>query len=250
MTIRKWVVVFCVLGLFAAVASAEWERTISAWDTKLPDQGGVRVSVWSGYWEWDHGGEEVDASLYLDYGILDRWSVSVSPGFLSWDQDGMDSESGISDTDLFSTYRFADEADAGLDLAIMGGASLPTGDDDKGLGNGDVEPKLSLLASKTLGPIIIVGNAGGRWITDAGDGEEDYTVYAALEGICPLNDKLSINANTSASTSRWEGNDDPVDVGLGVRFAPIEQAFCLAAGYYCLTDNYDWGAQVAAGYEF
>ena len=38
-----------MLGLAAATASAEWERTVNAWDTRLPDQGRVQASIWGSY---------------------------------------------------------------------------------------------------------------------------------------------------------------------------------------------------------
>ena len=33
--------------LFAATAGAEWQRTVSAWDTRLPAQGKLQLSLWA-----------------------------------------------------------------------------------------------------------------------------------------------------------------------------------------------------------
>ncbi len=253
MRTKKWLVMICGCCLAAVSASAEWERTISAWDSKLPDQGKFQMSLWGDYWEWESGGadgKEMDATLYLNYGLADNWSVVLAPGYTKWDQDRGGDEAGISDTGVLSTYRILDEAEAGFDLAVMGRVSLPTGDDDKGLGTGSVEPGASVILSKTLGPIIAVANLGGTLILDADDGEEDYILGAVFEGIYPVSEQLSVNGQFSASTARWEHGDESVDLGAGVRFTPMPQWFLAGAGYVCLTDAYDWGFQVASGYEF
>ena len=250
---RKWRVALCGLCLTAVTASAEWERTVSAWDSKLPDQGRFQLSLWGGYWEWESDGadgKDMDATLYLNYGIADNWSVALAPSYFKWDQDRGGDEAGISDTEVLSTYRLVNEADAGFDLAMMGRVSLPTGDDDKGLGTGNVEPGASVILSKTLGPIIAVANLGGTLILDADGGEEDYMLGAVFEGIYPVSEQWSVNGQLAASTARWEHGDESVDLGAGVRFTPVSQWFLVGAGYVCLTDAYDWGLQVASGYEF
>lgn len=253
MNSRSGLAIVAVLCVFTAAASAEWERTIFAWDTRLPAQGKFQASLWGDYYAAEVAGADstsLDGVLYLAYGIADNWSACVAPSFSSWDVDRGGSESGISDTLLMSTYRFMEEKDSGADVAVLGRVSLPTGDDDKGLGSGNVEPGFLVLASKTLGPIAAVANAGATAILDADDGEEDFILRGCIEGICPLNEQLSLNALLSAQTARVDGADDDVALGFGTRFTPVEQFFVLGAGNVCLTDAYDWGATLAAGYEF
>ena len=253
MNARQGMAAVAILGLLAASAVADWERTISAWDTKLPDEGNVQLSLWGSYWEWEAGradGNTLEARLYADYGIADNWSLSIAPGFTRWDVDHGGDEAGIADTYLMTTYRFIDEAASGFDMAVMGSVSLPTGDDDDGLGTGNVEPGVTLLASKDLSPVVAVANAGAFMILDADRGEEDYVLHGSLEGIYPLSEQLSLNAVVSAATARWDKGDDDADVGVGARVTPTEQMFLVGAVYYSLTDNYDWGFQVAAGAEF
>ncbi|NLE59485.1 MAG: transporter [Planctomycetes bacterium] len=224
-----------MLGLAAATASAEWERTVNAWDTRLPDQGRVQASIWGSYWEWEAGradGYSTEGRLYVNYGIANNWALCVTPSVVSWDVDGGDSESGIGDTALLSIYRFMEEADAGFDLAVKGSVSLPTGDDDKGLGSGSVEPGLALLAAKTIGPFVAVANAGGDWILDTDRGEEDYVLYGVLEGLYPLSEQATLSASCSAATARWDGEDDDIDLGIGGRVTPIPEMFLAGAFYY------------------
>ncbi|MEI7437020.1 MAG: transporter [bacterium] len=253
MTTRKWLVAVSLLGLFAMTASAEWERTISAWDTRLPAQGKLQVSFWGNYVTWNDVGadaNQLDGSIYANYGIVDNWSVCIAPSVTGWNVDGGKSEAGISDTALMTTYRFMDEADAGVDVAVMGRVSLPTGNEDLGLGSGNADPGVTVMASKDLGTIIVVANVNGRMIIDANDDEKDYTLSAELEGVCPLSKQLSLNVAFSAATPQWDSEDDNVDMGIGMRYKPQERIFVNGMVYSCLTDNYDWGFQAGAGYEF
>ncbi len=253
MKMRKCMAIVGGLCLVAGVAGAEWERTVSAWDTRFAGRGGLQLSLWGGYWESEQAGADstsVDTTLYVTYGILENWSLSLAPGWTYIDTEGMPSENGLADSRVMSTFRFLDEKDAGLDVAVMGAVRLPTGDEDKGLGSGSAEPELALLASKTCGPVILVANAGGSVITDADEGEEDFTLWAAIEGIVPVSQSVSLNAVLTAETARWEDEDEMVDVGLGARVKPTEQFFIVGVVYACLTDAYDWGAQLACGFEF
>lgn len=152
MKARKWLLVAAFLFLFPVMAQADWERSVSAWDTRLPDEGKVQVSFWGGYWETEVRGIDIQENTgYIDitYGVSDRWSFRVSPSVYRWNLEPGPAESGFSDTSLMTTYRFLDEGTQAFDMAVMAGLSLPTGDDDKGLGSGKVEPEATLPLSKT-----------------------------------------------------------------------------------------------------
>ena len=249
MKVRQWWWPAVILCVCAGAVQAEWQRTIVAGDTRLPAQGKVQAQLGGGYEAWEDG-DTLFGQLQVGYGISDRWAAYVAPSFVSWDVDDGDSESGLGDTGLGTVYRFLDEADSGFDLALHGAVGLPTGDDDKYLGTGSVEPELNLLVSKTLGPVVAVANAGGYLILDADRGEEDFVLQGVLEGLYPLGEKWSLNAALSAETARADGEDDDVDLTVGARFLPKPQLLFTAGVLYCLADIVDWGAYFSAGYEF
>ena len=153
MKLFKRIAALAAILLLPVMASAEWERTLGAWDTRLPSKGSGTVSFWGNYYKSDL---VTDKSAFLDmaYGISDKWSVYVSPSFCSIKPDGGGSVSGFSDTMLHTTYRFRDEAADGFDLAVMGKLQVPTGDESKGLSTGGFEPGAKLLASRTFGPVL------------------------------------------------------------------------------------------------
>ncbi len=253
MKTNKFLIVLAFLFLLPAVTYAAWERTVSAWDTQLPGAGKVQISFWSNYWASESNGtdaEDTMGSVYINYGVTDNWAVCVSPSLYGWKVDGGDSESGISDTTLMTTYLFLDESEDFLDLAIIGIVDLPTGDEDKYLGSGSVEPGITLIASKTFGPIIAVANVGGYTIIDSREGEKDFVLSAILEGVYPVNDKFSLNASIATWTARWDSSDSSSEAGLGARFNLSKELFLAGMFYESLSNDYDWSATLAVGFEF
>ena len=254
MKIHKSIVALAVICLLPVMASAEWARTVTAWDTLLPAQGKIQLSVWSGYYKSEQSNiDKTEKGAYLDmvYGLSDKWSVGVSPFFYGWKKDGGGSESGISDTSLMTTYRFRDEATGGLDLAVMGVFNLPTGNEDKDLGSGKVEPEVKLLAAKKYGPIIAVANLGVTTVLNADKGYKDVMFQPSLEGVYPLNDRLSLNAAFTGSTASSDTMDGWVDMAVGAMFKPREDMFVAGSVTTCVTSSCDWnGIELSAGIQF
>ncbi len=251
----RLVIVAVLLLLFPMAANAEWERTVSAWDTRLPDEGKVQLTVWGSYWETELTPaidlQELGTDLDITYGISDKWSIALSPSFYIWDVNPGVAESGISDTGIMTTYRFVNEDEDGFDMAVQGHLWIPTGDEDKGLSSDCYEPGVKLLASKKLGPIIGVANIGINGIIDARPGEKDMTASLTLEGVYPLNEQLSLNMSLYGGTKRYDAGDDSADIGAGFRFTPkMGKMFLAGVVYYSLKDTYDWGLTLAAGFEF
>jgi hypothetical protein len=254
MKVRFLLILTLVLFFFPLTGHAEWERTVSAWDTRLPDKGRVQVTFWGGYWETGFTSvdlEETSAYLDITYGISDNWSVALSPSYYSWSFEPGPSDSGISDTTLMTTYRFMDEDKSGFDMAVQGNLYIPTGDADKGLGSDRYSSGVTLLASRQIGPFIGVANLGGNVIIDAREEEKDVVGHAVLEGVYPLSEQLSLNMALSGSTKRFDAGEESADIGVGFRCTPKAWNMFLAAMVYnSFTSLYDWGLNVAVGYEF
>ncbi len=253
MKLSKQFAALAVILLLPVMARADWERSISAWDTRLPSKGTIQTSFWGSSSKTEVGNANLidkDGLLEVAYGISDKWAASIAPSLYSWNLEGGGSESGLSDTIVQTTYRFRDEAADKFDLAIMGDLSLPTGDDKKNLGTGSYEPGAKLLGSKKFGAVTGVANLALKAILGPDSGEKTFILSSTVEGVYPLNDKLSLNAAVSASTARNVGADALLDLGIGARYNVKDQMFVGGMLYKCLTDAYDLGVQIAAGIQF
>jgi hypothetical protein len=74
-------------------------------------------------------------------------------------------------------YRFLDEAPPWPALLARITLLVPTGDETRGLGEGDVSVGLLLAASRTWGPVTLTGNAG--YTITTGEANADVVVLAA-----------------------------------------------------------------------
>jgi hypothetical protein len=257
MKIGSWLVVAFILCLLPITASAEMERTIGTWDTKIAGQGDIQTSLYTGYETWNNPsygtGNSTSSTLYLAYGVNDDLSVGVAPSFYGWDIDGVGAQSGISDTGIYTVYRLRDKSIAGFDLALFSNVSLPTGDEDKALTSDKTEALFQLLGSRDFGDVVGVFNVGFNRIFNPSDGQKSYQVESAFEGILQINDLWSVNGILDAYTTRWDVSDHDVysDLGLGVHYAPNDKSFVSLSAYKGLASRtYDWYVQIGVGMEF
>jgi len=61
------------------------------------------------------------------------------------------SESGVGDTSLDLSYRFLDETETLPEMSVHGGIKIPTADEDKGLGTGEMDYRFGVELVKELG---------------------------------------------------------------------------------------------------
>ena len=259
----KWMIAVLIICAVPISANAEPERTIWAWDTRTPDEGNFSSSLWWGYetFEYKHidaDGETMTTSFFLSYGILANWSVGFKATYDKWQETGYGvkfSEEGAGDAGAITTFRIFDEDESGIDFALRGSLRIPAGDEEKYLGTGNWEPKLQLLAAKTLGNFLAVTNLGIRRIIDSVEDEADFIFNASFEGVLSLTGQLSASASVAAWTSRWKTSAENtcLQLGGGLRFTPREKSFFSLAVYRLVDSavyNDDWYLSLGAGIEF
>lgn len=141
-------------------------------------------------------------------------------------------ENGISDISLELKWRFYEKKDA-CSLSLKPVLSLPTGDDDKGLGNGKATFGLYFIASKEIEPITLHLNLGYIRNENKFDDRKDLwhiSLASELEVMKEL--KLVANIGMERNTDR-ESNTDP--------------AFILGGLIYTISENIDIDFGVKAG---
>jgi len=98
----------------------------------------------------------------ISYGILDNIDIVLGMPY-QWfrvkeDNELTTKENGISDLSLDVKWRFYEKD--GLSFALKPGITLPTGNEEKGLGNGRPSYGLTFIATKELGPWVFHFNLG------------------------------------------------------------------------------------------
>jgi hypothetical protein len=114
-------------------------------------EGGVAIK--------ERGGE---LATIISYGITDNADIVLGIPYqwfrIKEDGDTVEKEDGISDISLELKWRFFEKD--GLSLALKPGITLPTGDEDRGLGTGRVTYRLFFITTKEIKPWAFHLNLG------------------------------------------------------------------------------------------
>jgi hypothetical protein len=107
-------------------------------------------------------------SIELDYGLIPNIEIDITVlGSLTLPRHIPNPRQyGLGDTELASTLRFVQETDHCPQIAFTPSITFPTGDENRGLGNGRPSKTFPFWAEKSWGP----------WTFDAGGG---YTLNSA-----------------------------------------------------------------------
>jgi len=111
---------------------------------------------------------------------------------------------GYGDTELGVKFRFIQETEIRPQVAIYPAVDAPTGDSDRGLGNGKAQVFLPLWLQKSWGPWTTYGG-GGYWI-NPGEGHKNW-VYAGWVLQRDLSKMFTLGAELFHRTPDTVGGD-------------------------------------------
>jgi hypothetical protein len=110
--------------------------------------------------------------LEINYGLIPNVQIHLIAPLVYVKPEGESSQYGYGDTELGVKFRFIQESDYIPQVAIFPIVLLPTGNSDKGLGNGRTQYFLPIWLQKSFGPWTTYGG-GGYWI-NPGEGKKDW----------------------------------------------------------------------------
>jgi len=173
----------------------------------------------------------------LSYGLIDTADVILGVPY-QWVRvrtDGIvDSrERGVSDTTLEVKWRFYEKS--GASFALKPGVSLPTGNDEKGLGSGKVGYSVFFISSWDANPWELHINLGYRRNENTVDVDEVKDIWhASMAAAYKVVDDLKVVANIGVERNPNKASDrDP--------------AFALGGIIYAVNENFDVDFGVKAG---
>lgn len=114
----------------------------------------------NGIWKADGG----QAATSLSWGLSNKIDLTANMHWQSshLEENGVvtNNENGLGDSSLELKWRFLENIDNGLSFALKPGISLPTGNDQKGLGNGKVSGDMVLISTYEGKLGALHGNVG------------------------------------------------------------------------------------------
>lgn len=161
----------------------------------------------------------------LTYGINDQTDVilGVPYSYLRQEDSVTNTEYGVSNTALALKWRFYEKG--GLSLALKPGVTLPTGNDEKGLGSGRATYSIFFIATEIIAPWMIHLNLGYKRNENKVDEREDLW-HASLAGEMKISKNLKAVANIGVET-----NPD--------RASSINPVFIIGGIIYSIRENLD-----------
>jgi hypothetical protein len=175
----------------------------------------------------------------LSYGITDTADLVLGVPFERRDTKqagGTTTERGISDVSLQLKWRFYEKG--GLSIAVKPGVTLPTGDEEKGLGNGKASYSAFFIITKDMAPWVFHLNIGYLRNAYKLQADEDANRkdlwHVSLASQVDVVKSLKAVANIG-----MERNSD--------KRSNIDPAFLLGGVIYSITESLDLDAGVKTG---
>lgn len=166
----------------------------------------------------------------LSYGVIDTVDLIVSLPYqiVNTTENGVHTRNdGISDMTLEVKWRFFEKD--GLSFAVKPGMSLPTGDDEEGLGSGKVHGSFYFIATKEMEPLTFHLNAGyGRNETTLQEENDIYYFSFATE--FQVNKRLKLVGNIGVERNTDVESDTPLVFILGGVVVPVTEYLDLDVG--------------------
>lgn len=178
-------------------------RTVWTMENRMPGTLGLEVGVGAmgsplpSPVSVDGGDSSIwQAGLGLRLGLLDDLAVTATFPMRGWSIDGQGSEKGFGDIELGAQYRFWEDIFDYAWFIPHASMTLPTGDEDKMLGTGDVDGRVGISAGTTVEDVWHFA-ADVSWIIRdfEDDDNKDYgTVQGSLSVIYDLDEQASLVA--------------------------------------------------------
>ncbi len=157
-------------------AAVEAVRPLDTEDTGVLEPGSSEVET-SLDLARRHAESTFGTHVVVSHGVLPHLEARVETGVAALDRPGHGASAGPADSLIGFKFRLRDDSTRGPGVLLAAAVSLPTGDEDRGLGDGDPAVLALIALSHALGPVTLTANAGYVWSVAGRAGD---TVLAAL----------------------------------------------------------------------
>lgn len=187
------------------------------------------------------------AGVELNYGAAPNLQLTLGlPVAFVHDAGGW--QWGAGDVELSAKYRLVHDEEAGLQVAVFPGISLPTA--SNGMGARNVTGFLPIWVQKDAGPWSIFG--GGGYAINPGQGNRDYW-SAGIAMTRSIGEQLLLGAEVDRQGADTVDGNGSTSLGLGVIYQ-LNQSFRLlgSAGptFDDAGDDVGFHAFMALGWDF
>ena len=234
---NAWTSALLLAGLAACIvpaggeAAATPQRPTLSSDTNTTAEGTFEVETGA---SWDPS-DSFGLPTVVKFGSGPRTEVFVggSP-YVYVSQRGED-EQGIGDVTVGLRHRLVDETDGSPGAALQAAVKLPTADEERGLGSGEVDASFAGILARSAGSVGLTGYYSLDVLGDP-DGNTALGHSLALAAGLPLADRVGAFGELAGV---WipELDTDPIFTTLGLTFSPSPTLVFDAAIVLGLNDD-------------
>lgn len=235
--VRKSLYLVCLFSILLFATNGLAAHPLITDDTGTQGKGKFQIEFNGEYGHDKENGvtmKTTQAATTLSYGVTDPVDIVLVIPYhhiRTKDSESATKGDGISDISIELKWRFYEKE--GLSFALKPGFSLPTGDDEKGLGSGKVTCQLFFIATKELKPWDFHVNLG--YIRNENKRDERKNLWhASLATTVEITKDLKAVANIGI-----EKNAD--------RNLNIHPAFILGGLIYSPSENFDIDLGIKGG---
>jgi hypothetical protein len=179
----------------------------------------------------DTGTKTATPTIQVTYGVVDTVDIVVAATY-QWirtaDHWIVSNENGIGDATLAVKWRFFEKD--GYSLAIKPLVTFPSGDWDRGLGNGKVTGSIYLIGTKELKPFAF--HVNGAYIRNENRmGQEVSLWHASVAAEYEVIKNLKFVGNIGAQRNVVRGDDTPPVFLIGGVIYSLTEKIDLDLGY-------------------
>jgi len=183
--------------------------------------------------------------LEINYGVAPDMQIHLLAPLVYVKPEGQSSQYGYGDTELGIKFRFIKETNYLPQVAIFPLIELPTGNENKNLGNGRTQYFLPIWLQKSFGSWTTYGG-GGYWI-NPGEGNKDWWQFG-WQISRDINKFLNLGAEIFYKTASTNDSNDTTGYSVGTIINFTENHHLLLyAGQDINGPNY---LSVYVGYQF
>ncbi len=240
--------------LFFLAAPAFGAAPLVSDDTTTQGKGKTQIEMSYQYESNNDDGIKTETSkpqIQLTYGILDALDAIVTVPYLFVQQTQGDittKSDGIGDITLALKWRFYGEKEKGLQFVIKPSLTLPTGNEQMGLGNGQASSGIPFIVNfdrQTYGITLISSYEREEWITSVNLGyqynqygmQADRNVYrqdiwsASLSGQYEIIENVWLVGEVVVQSNPIAASDTPPAFVNGGFIYELTKSIDLAVGY-------------------
>jgi hypothetical protein len=178
------------------------------------ERGEYQPSVGADYQRHSHDAWSTLLNVGLEYGITDRFQVAVSMPWVSIHGDD-DSGNGAGDLSAELFYNLIPPT-AAFALSLAAELTLPTGNEDRGFGEGEQQFELTMIMAGRAAAVQWQINLGGEWA------EDESELFYSL-AVLPMQPHWVLVPTLELSGARTD-DDRELYVTPGLHWRPADNA--------------------------